>query len=355
VLDRRAAPGKVSGQNETGEQPEREDRSMMFRRRMVLRTVAAAPAAIAAPALAQAWPTRPIRIIVSFPAGGTTDLLARLIAQGMTAGLGQSVVVENRGGAGGSIGADVVAKAAPDGYTLLFHNLTFTTTSAMLAETGRAPHDMFRDFAPVSLAANVPFILLAAANVPAGDLQAFAAWARTQPAGSLNYGSTGPGSTMNLLGELYKRDAGITMEHIPFRGAAPLVQEMLAGRIQFGGDQISTSLGHVRNGLLKALATTAERRTEALPEVRTVAEQGFPNLAIAGWNGFFAPAGTPAAVIGRINAAVREAIAQPDAARRMIEVAAEPVGSSPAELEAVLRAQAATVRPLVASFGFRLE
>jgi tripartite-type tricarboxylate transporter receptor subunit TctC len=341
--------------DDKGVRPEWEDLAMTFRRRTLLRALPAIPAAFAGPAVAQAWPTRPIRIVVPFPAGGTTDMLARLLAQGMTATLGQSVVVENRGGGGGSIGADVVAKAAPDGYTLLFHNLTFTTTSAMLAETGRAPHDMFRDFAPVSLAANVPFILLAAATVPAGDLRGFAAWAKAQPAGSLNYGSTGPGSTMNLLGELYKRDAGITMEHIPFRGAAPLVQEMLAGRIQFGGDQISTSLGHVRGGALKALATTADRRTEALPDVATVAEQGFPNLAIAGWNGFFAPAGTPASVIERINAAVREAIAQPDAARRMREVAAEPVGSSPAELDAVVRAQSATVRPLVASFGFRLE
>jgi tripartite-type tricarboxylate transporter receptor subunit TctC len=332
-----------------------EEAPMAIHRRTLLG--AAAPLIIATrdPARAQSFPTRPIRIVVPFPAGGTTDMLARLIAQGMTGTLGQPVVVENRGGGGGAIGADVVAKAAPDGYTLLFHNLTFTTTSAALADAGRAPHDMFRDFAPVSLAANVPFLLLGAANVPAGTLTEFAAWAKAQPAASLNYGSTGPGSTMNLLGEVYKRDAGITMEHIPFRGAAPLVQEMLAGRIQFGGDQISTSLGHVRSGALKALATTAARRTEALPDVRTVAEQGFPNLAIAGWNGFFAPAGTPAGVIERLGVAIRAAIAQPDAARRMREVAAEPVGSEPAELDAVLRAQAAAVQPLVAQFRLRVE
>ncbi len=330
---------------------------MLIRRRTVLAAAPALAAGLAGTrrAAAQAFPSRPIRVVVPFPAGGTTDMLARLIAQSMTTSLGQPVVVENRGGAGGSIGADVVAKAPPDGYVLLFHNLTFTTTSAVLAEQGRAPHDMFRDFAPVSLAANVPFLLLGAASVPATDLKSFAAWAKTQPAASLNYGSTGPGSTMNLLGEIYKRDAGLTMEHIPFRGAAPLVQEMLAGRIQFGGDQISTSLGHVRNGLLKALATTAARRTEALPDVATVAEQGFPNLAIAGWNGFFAPAGTPAAVIEKLNEAIRQAITQPEARARMTEVAAEPVGSGPAELEAVLRDQLGTVQPLVASFGLRLQ
>jgi tripartite-type tricarboxylate transporter receptor subunit TctC len=335
--------------------PTGEETSMQLRRRTLLGASAPLLAATLRPARAQDFPTRAIRIVVPFPAGGTTDMLARLIAQGMTGTLGQPVVVENRGGGGGAIGADVVAKAPADGYTLLFHNLTFTTTSAALADAGRAPHDMFRDFAPVSLAANVPFLLLGAANVPATDLVGFAAWARTQPANSLNYGSTGPGSTMNLLGEVYKRDAGITMEHIPFRGAAPLVQEMLAGRIQFGGDQISTSLGHVRNGALKALATTAARRTEALPDVRTVAEQGFPNLAIAGWNGFFAPAGTPAPVIERLGAAIRAAIAQPEAARRMRDVAAEPVGSGPADLDAVLRAQAEAVQPLVAQFRLRVE
>jgi tripartite-type tricarboxylate transporter receptor subunit TctC len=328
---------------------------MTLRRRFVLGAVPAITLAAPRVARAQAYPTRPIRIVVPFPAGGTTDMLARLIAQGMSSTLGQTVVVENRGGGGGSIGADMVAKAAPDGYMLLFHNLTFTTTSAALAEAGRAPHDMFRDFAPVSLAANVPFLLLAAASVPATDLTSFAAWAKTQPAASLNYGSTGPGSTMNLLGEIFKRDAGISMEHIPFRGAAPLVLDLLAGRIQFGGDQISTSLGHVRNGVLKALATTADRRTEALPDVATVAEQGFPNLAIAGWNGFFAPAGTPAPVIERLNAAIRHAVSQPEATQRMREAAAEPVGSRPAELDRVVRAPAAAVRPLVASFGLRIQ
>ncbi|MCA3312532.1 MAG: tripartite tricarboxylate transporter substrate binding protein, partial [Roseomonas sp.] len=204
------------------------------------RHVLIAGAVLAAPATvrAQDFPTRPIRIIVPFPAGGTTDLLARLFAQRMTETMGQSVVVENRGGGGGSIGADVVAKAAPDGYTLLMHNITFPTTTAAMTLAGRPPHDIERDFAPLSLGANVPLVILANPSVPVADLRGFTAWAKAQSSPPF-YGSTGPGSFMNMVGEVLKRDAGIAMEHVPFRGAAPMLQELIAGRVQFGGDQIS--------------------------------------------------------------------------------------------------------------------
>jgi tripartite-type tricarboxylate transporter receptor subunit TctC len=240
-----------------------------------------------------AYPDRPVRVVVPFPAGGTTDMLARLFAQRMTEGLGQPVVVENRAGAGGSIGADVVAKAPPDGYTLLFHNLTFSSTTAALQLANRSTHDIERDFAPVSLAANVPMLVVAAASVPARDLREFVALARSPGQASMFYGSTGPGSIMNLAGEVLKRDAGISMEHVPFRGAAPLVQELVAGRIQFGGDQLSTALGHVRSGTLRPMATLAAERSAALPDVPTVREQGFPNMELerllragahAGWD-----------------------------------------------------------------------
>ncbi|MBK1662293.1 Bug family tripartite tricarboxylate transporter substrate binding protein, partial [Paracraurococcus ruber] len=171
--------------------------------------------AAAGTAGAEDWPTRPVRIVVPFPAGGTTDLLARLYAQRLTEALGQSVVVENRGGGGGSIGADVVAKAT-DGHTLLFHNLTFSTTTAALEFAGRAPHSVERDFAPISMGANVPLMLLVHPGVPAKDLKEFVAWAKGRT--DLFYGSTGPGSTMNLVGEVLKREAGLRMDHIPFRG-----------------------------------------------------------------------------------------------------------------------------------------
>jgi tripartite-type tricarboxylate transporter receptor subunit TctC len=293
------------------------------------------------------FPSRTIRVIVPFPAGGTTDMLARLFAQRIGEGLGQSVLVENMGGAGGSVGADAVAKAEPDGHTLLFHNLTFSTTSASLQHAGRARHDIEKDFAPISLAANVPMLLVANPQVAAKDLKGFIALAREgkQP---LFYGSTGPGSVMNFAGEVMKRDAQIAMEHVPFRGAAPLVQELIAGRIQFGGDQLSTALPHVRSGALKPMATLSATRIAALPDVPTVREMGLPNMEMRGWNGFFAPARTPDAVIARLNGEIVKAAKRPDVQSRMAEVGAEAVGSTPQELAEVVREQVRAVSPLVA-------
>jgi tripartite-type tricarboxylate transporter receptor subunit TctC len=301
----------------------------------------------------EAFPSRPVRIVVPFPAGGTTDLLARLFAQRLSETLGQTAVVENRGGGGGSIGADAVAKAAPDGHTLLFHNLTFSTTTAALEFAGRAPHSVERDFAPITMGANVPLMLLANPSVPARDLAEFVAHAKGRT--DLFYGSTGPGSTMNLVGEILKRDAGIRMEHVPFRGAAPLVQDMLAGRVHFGGDQLSSSLGHIRNGALRPLATIAARRAGLLPEVPTAREQGFPNIELLGWNGFFAPAATPAPVLERLHREIAAAARHPDVVRRINELGAEPGGNGAAEFGAAVREQLAKVRPLVAELRMQVE
>jgi tripartite-type tricarboxylate transporter receptor subunit TctC len=304
---------------------------------------------------AQGWqPTGPVRIVVPFPAGGTTDILARLYAQRMSETMGVSVVVENRGGGGGSIGADVVAKAAPDGQTLLFHNLTFSTTTAALEFVGRSTHSIERDFAPISLGANVPMLLLVNPQVPARDLREFAAWAKTQTPPSF-YGSTGPGSTINLIAEVLKRDGGFQMEHVPFRGAAPLVQELLSGRISFGGDQLSSSLQHVRSGALRPIATLAAQRPRVLPEVPTVREQGFPNAEILGWNGFFAPARTPEPVLARLNAEIAAAARHPPLAARILELGAEPGGNSAAEFGASVHAQVAAVRPLVRDLRMQVE
>ena len=314
-------------------------------------------ATLALPAVtrAQTWqPASPIRIIVPFPAGGTTDILARLYAARLSETMGVSVVVENRGGAGGSIGADAVAKAAPDGQTLLFHNLTFSTTTAALEAAGRAPHSMERDFAPISLGANVPMMLLVGAAVPVRDLREFVAWAKAQNPPPF-YGSTGPGSTINLVGEVLKRDGGFAMEHVPFRGAAPLVQEMLAGRIAFGGDQLSSSLPHIRGGALRPIATLAAARARALPEVPTVREQSFPNAELLGWNGFFAPARTPEHVIARLHTEIAAAARHPPLAARIEELGAEPGGNTPAEFGAAVHAQIAAVRPLARELRMAVE
>jgi tripartite-type tricarboxylate transporter receptor subunit TctC len=326
---------------------------MTTRRNFVL----AAPALLAAGAArAQAaWqPAGPIRIVVPFPAGGTTDVLARLYGQRLTETMGVSVVVENRGGAGGSIGADVVAKAAPDGQTLLFHNLTFSTTTAALEFANRAPHSIERDFAPISLGANVPMMLLVGAQVPARNMAELVAWAKAQNPPAF-YGSTGPGSTINLIAEVLKRDGGFQMEHVPFRGAAPLVQDMLAGRIAFGGDQLSTALPHIRSNALRPVATLAAQRARALPDVPTVREQGFPNAELYGWNGFFAPARTPEAVLARLNQEIAAAARHPPLASRITELGAEPGGNSAAEFGAAVHAQIAAVRPLVRELRMQVE
>ena len=332
-----------------------EDAGAMLTRRDLAFGLALVPSLAQGQAQAQAWsPTGPIRIIVPFPAGGTTDILARLYAQRLTETLGVSVVVENRGGAGGSIGSDVVAKAAPDGQTLLFHNLTFSTTTAALEFAGRAPHSIERDFAPISMGANVPMMLLVHRDVPARNIAEFAAWARSQPSAPF-YGSTGPGSTMNLMSEVLKRDGNFPMDHIPFRGAAPLVQDMLAGRIQFGGDQLSSSLGHIRGGALRPIATLAATRAGALPDVATVREQGFGNAEMLGWNGFFAPARTPEAVMTRLQAEIAAAARHPGVATRIQELGAEPGGNSSAEFTQQVHGQVAAMRPLVQSLQMRVE
>ncbi|MSO68302.1 MAG: twin-arginine translocation signal domain-containing protein [Pseudolabrys sp.] len=296
-------------------------------------------------------PSRTVRIVVPFPAGATTDLLARLIASRLSESLGQSFVVENVGGGGGSIGADQVAKAAPDGHTLLFHNITFSTTTSSLLFAKRARHD-FDDFVPISVGAYVPLLLLANPSVPANNLKEFVEYARTTTT-PLFYGSTGPGSILHLMGEVLKRDTGIKMDHVPYRGAAPLVTDLIAGRVQFGGDQLSSSLERVRSGQMKAMAVAT--KSVALPTVPTVRELGFPNLELQGWNGFLAPKGTPEPVIARLQQEIAAAVKNPDVQKRMTDVGAEPSGSTQAEMRDMLRRQVAQIRPVVEELKLLVE
>ena len=290
-------------------------------------------------AQAQAYPSKPIRMIVPFPAGGTTDIVARLVAQRMTEAMGQPVLVENRGGAGGAIGADLVAKAPPDGYTILMHNITFPISSVAQTLAKTSPFNAEADFAGISIAVYVPYVLTAHPGVPAKDLREVAALLRNNTTLKYNYGSTGPGSAMHVLGESFKREAKVEMEHIAFKGAAPMKQELLAGRIQIGGDQLSSSLAEIRAGTLRVLATTASKRIAPLPDVPTVRELGFPSLELEGWNGLFAPAKTPRDVIDRLHREVVAAVRHPDLVKRFSDLGAESVGSTPAEQEAMLRRQ----------------
>jgi len=311
------------------------------------RLLAAVFAVFATAASAQQFPSKPIRIIVPFPAGATTDIIARLVGGRMQETMGQPVLVENRGGAGGTIGAAEVAKAAPDGYTLLMHNVTFPMASVALALANRLPYNIDTDFAGISIAVFVPLVMTAHPSVPANDLRELAQLLQRDKSLRYTYGSTGPGSFMHVMGEAFSKQTGVEMTHIPFKGAAPLKQELIAGRINIGGDQLSSSLGDIKAGKIKALATNARSRTPDLPDVATVREQGFPLLEADGWNGLFAPAKTPREAIERLQKETLAAVRHPETAKRLREIGAEPVGSPSAEQDAILKRQVEQFRPII--------
>jgi len=316
-------------------------------RRRVLCTLVAGGLAWPAVGRAQTWPTRPVRIVVPFSAGGTTDVLARLIATHMTQGLGQSVVVENRPGVGGLLGADQVAKAEPDGYTLLMANISFPLSVLMAARENRLNFEPQRDLQGISIVAGVPMVLTANADVAANNLKEFTAQVLRDSATHYTFGSTGPGSFMHAIGAWLQQETGAPLTHIPFKGAAPLKQNMLAGRIHLGGDQLSTSLGEIRAGLLKAMAVTSSKRSAMLPDVPTVRELGFAGIEVEGWNGLLAPGKTPQDVVARIQQSVFKAVNAPAVHQRILDMAAEPMGSSPAEQTALINAQLTQFRPIV--------
>jgi len=303
--------------------------------------------AVAQPAFAQSFPSKPIRVVVPFPAGGTTDIVARLVGQRMSESMGQPVLVENKGGAGGQIGAAEVAKSAPDGYTVLIHNVTFPMASVAAALQNRAMYNIEGDFAGVSIAVYVPLVITAHPSVPANNLKELVAYLQKEKGAHYTYGSTGPGSFMHVIGEALSRDTGIQMTHVPYKGAAPLKQELIAGRVNVGGDQLSSSLADIKSGRIKALATNASRRIPELPDVPTVRELGYPILEADGWNGLFVPAKTSREVIDRLQKETAAAVRHPETAKRLAEIGAEPVGSTPAEQDAILKRQVQQFRPVI--------
>jgi tripartite-type tricarboxylate transporter receptor subunit TctC len=302
---------------------------------------------------AQPFPSKPMRIIVPFPAGGTTDIVARLVGQRMSESMGQPVVVENRGGAGGTIGAEAVAKSAPDGYTMLMHNVTFPLASVAAALGNRATYNVDTDFAGVSIAVYVPLVITAHPSVPAKDLRELAGVLQKDKNLRYTYGSTGPGSFMHVMGEAYSKTVGVEMTHVPFKGAAPLKQELIAGRLNLGGDQLSSSLADIKAGKIKAIATNASRRIADLPDVPTVRELGYPMLEADGWNGLFVPARTPREIIERLQRETAAAVKSPDIAKRLLDIGAEPVGSTSAEQDAILKRQVEQFKPIIA--GMKIE
>jgi tripartite-type tricarboxylate transporter receptor subunit TctC len=316
------------------------------RRRTLLGAAALLPAAVLPgprrAALAQAdaaaaWPTRPVRIVVPFPAGGTTDLLARVLSEPLGTRLGQPVVVENRGGAGGNIGADAVAKSN-DGHTLLMATIGTAAINYSLYRN-TMPYKP-EDLLAVSNMAEVPNVIVAAPNIEAKTLAEAVALAKRRPDG-LTIGSSGNGTSLHLTGELLRQAAGIDLVHVPFRGSGPMLTEVIAGRVNLAVDNLPSSLGHIRDGRLRALAVTGEKRAATLPETPTAREAGFPAVDAVAWFGIQVPARTPKPVVQRLASEIAAAVRDPAVRAKIEEQGAEPVGNTPEEFESYIKREIA--------------
>lgn len=299
-------------------------------------------ATLATPALAQAqapWaPTRPIRFVVPFPAGGATDVVARVLAERLQETLGQPVVVENRTGAGGNIGVENVVRSAPDGTTLLMGTTGTLTVNPHLYST--LGFDPLRDLAPVSMAFTTDHVLVVNPAVPARTALEFLALVRARP-GALSYGSAGSGSSTHTVPELFRLAARVDIAHVPYRGSAPALNDLVAGNVQVMLDQIPSAIGQIQGGRVRALAVTGARRSPLLPEVPTLAEIGLPEAQATSWGAVMAPGGTPAPIVLRLSAAIRDALAQASVRERLAAAGADGVASTPEELATFLREETA--------------
>jgi len=289
-------------------------------------------------ALAQdTWPSRPLRLILPFPPGGGTDILGRLIAERLSASLGQPVVVENRGGAGGNVGAEAAARSAPDGYTIVLVAPSLAISPTLYSKLN---YDPVKDFAPVSLVATVPNVVITQPSIPAGTLQEFAALARSKP-GGLNFGSGGSGTSNHLAGELFNIVAGVKLVHVPYKGVNLAMQDVLAGNIHFVVIGIPAAAPHIKAGKLKALAVLAPRRSAALPDVPTAAESGMPEFDVTTWYGVLAPAGTPRPIVTRLNQEIARIMHSEELKVPLAASGTDPLTDTPEEFAAYIKQEIA--------------
>jgi tripartite-type tricarboxylate transporter receptor subunit TctC len=315
-------------------------------------TTLAAATMLAAGAAGAAYPERPVRLVVPFPAGGGADFMARALAQKLSAQLGQPVVLDHRAGAGGTIAAEVVAGAAPDGYTLVFG--TVGTHAINVSLYAKLRYDPVKDFAPVSLTHLAPRVLVVHPSVPAKTVPELIALAKAKP-GELTFGSAGSGGTNHLSGELFKSMAGIDIVHVPYKGSAPASVDLLGGRITMVFDSIVAWGDHIKTGKVRALGVTSPRRSAALPDVPTIAESGLVGFDVANWLGVLAPAGTPKEVIARLNAEIKTAMADPEMQRQLVAVGIDPAYSTPEAFAELIRADIAKWAKVVKASGARAD
>jgi tripartite-type tricarboxylate transporter receptor subunit TctC len=303
-------------------------------------------------ARAQTYPTHPIKFVVPYPAGGAADILARVVGQKLADRLGQPVVIDNRPGAGTAIGTDLVAKAPPDGYTILMGTVSSHAINPAL--NTNVGYDPVKDFAPISLVASLPFILDVHPSVPATSVAELIALAKAQP-GKLNFASAGNGTSNHLAGELIKQMAGVDIVHVPYRGSAPALSDVIAGQVTMMFDLTITSLPQIEAKQVRALAITTPKRSQLAPDLPTVAESGLPGYAVDAWFGVFAPAGTPKPVVDRLNAETVAAMKLPDVRERLASQGAEPLTSTPGEFADYVKTEAAKWAKLVRDSGMTVN
>ncbi len=313
--------------------------------------LALAALAVAACACAQSFPSKPIRVIVSYPPGGGADLMARLVAPKMSEALGQPVIVENKPGASGQIAASEVARATPDGYTLLFDASSFAVNPSLYASL---PYDPAKAFTPVCVLALFPNVLVVTPGFPARDVKDLVAAAKAAP-GTIAFASSGNGSAQHLAGELFRQKTGVEITHVPYRGGAPALNDVMGGQVPMFFANMASGLAHIKGGKLRALAITGATRSLALPEIPTMAEAGVPGYVVYEWNAVFAPAGTPAPAVARIADAITRALQAPEVRERVASLGGEIAGYGPAQAQRFVREQTQLWGRVVRDAGIKVE
>jgi tripartite-type tricarboxylate transporter receptor subunit TctC len=311
----------------------------------LLATLLLAATTLLAPAAhAQGYPTKPIRLVIPFPAGGATDIFGRAVSQKLGERLGQAVVVDNKPGAGGTIGSDIVAKATPDGYTLLL--ATSSTHSIGPSFGAKLPYDAVTDFTPIAYVGNAPSIMLVPNTAPAKSVKEWVDYARKNP-GKLNYASSGNGTVVHLTAEYFKAQAGLFLVHIPYKGTALAIPDLVSGKVDVLFDSLPSGLPHVREGRLRALGITSLKRSPLLPDLPPVSDT-IPGFESVTWFGMYGPKGMPADLVNRINAAINQALQDPDVKERLARLGIEPVGGTPQQFAAMTNADRAKWRKIIA-------
>ncbi len=301
---------------------------------------------------AQSWPTKPIKYIVPFAPGGSTDILGRIVAEKLSVALGQPVVVENKPGAGGGLGADFTAKAAPDGYTIMGGTISTHAINASLYSN--LPYDPVKDFVAVTLLARVPNMLVINPDVPAKTVAELLALMRANP-NKYTFASAGNGTSQHLSGELFKSMAGVQMQHIPYKGSPPALQDVVGGQVTMTFDNITTAWPLAKGGKLRALAVTTAKRSAIAPEIPTLAEAGLVGFEVGSWQGVFAPAGTPPEIVKRLNAEIVKILNMPDVKEKLFALGAEPVGDTPEQFAAFVKSEVAKWSDVVKKSGAKVD